>query len=64
MNIREAAERWGFSPVGRLRRMPDVHYGMGNAHYPLWIDEAGNEFCLTNDGKELACIITADGGVI
>ena len=63
MNIREEAEKLGFPPVGNLRRLPDVHYGVDGRHYPLWIDEAGNEFCLTDDGKELGCIITADGGV-
>ena len=64
MNIRRAAERWGVPPVGRLKRMPDVHCGVTGKHYQLWMDEAGNEFCLSDDGKELAYIITADGGVI
>lgn len=65
MNIRaEAKRRFKFTPVGKLKRMPDIYYGIGNAHYPWYMDEAGNEFCLTNDGKELACIITADGGVL
>lgn len=68
MTIREFAKAKGFEVVGRLRRLPDVYYGMDNKqHYPLWIDEAGNEYCGSyhpyrpNDGY---CIITADGGVI
>lgn len=64
MNIRKEAERMGYTVIGKLKRMPDVYYGMGQAHYPLWVDEAGNEYCLSNDGKELDCIITANGGVI
>lgn len=64
MNIRKEAESWGHPVVGKLKRMPDVYYGMGSAHYPLWMDEAGNEYCLSDDGKKLGCIITADGGVI
>lgn len=68
MTVREYAKAVGFEVVGRLRRLPDVYYGMDNRHhYPLWIDEAGNEYCGNyhphhpNDGY---CIITADGGVI
>lgn len=64
MKIREEAERMGLAPVGKLKRMPDIHYGIGNRHYPWYMDEAGNEFLLSDDGKELGCIITADGGVI
>ena len=64
MKIREAAARMGIVPVGKLTRMPDVYYGVGNNHYPWYKDEAGNEFLLSDDGKELDCIITADGGVI
>lgn len=68
MTIREYAKAVGFEVVGRLRRLPDVYYGMDDKHhYPLWIDDAGNEYCGSyhpnhpNDGY---CIITADGGVI
>ena len=64
MDIRKAAEKMGYSVVGKLKRMPDVYYGLSGKHYPLWVDEAGNEYCLSDDGKELDCIITADGGVI
>ena len=68
MTVREYAKAVGFEVVGRLRRLPDVYYGMDDKHhYPLWIGEAGNEYCGSyhpnhpNDGY---CIITADGGVI
>ena len=50
MNVREYAKSVGFTVVGKLRRMPDVHYGMDdNRKYPVWIDEAGNEGYLRFD---------------
>lgn len=68
MTVREYAKAVGFEVVGRLRRLPDVYYGMDNRHhYPLWIDEAGNEYCGSyrpHHPNEGYCIITADGGVI
>jgi urate oxidase len=65
MSIREYAKSVGFEVVGKLKRLPDVYYGMDNKHhYPLWIDEAGNEYCGSNGGCDCYCIITADGGVI
>lgn len=64
MTVREYAKSVGFEIVGKLKRMPDVYYGMdNNHHYPLWVDEDGNEYC--GDYKhELFCIITSDGAVI
>ena len=38
--LREYAKSKGFEVVGKLRRLPDVHYGMGDRKYPVWIDEA------------------------
>ena len=65
MTIREYAKNIGFEVVGKLKRLPDVHYGMGNSNnYPLWIDEAGNEYCGSYSKDDSCCIITADGGVI
>lgn len=65
MTIREYAKNIGFEVVWKLKRLPDVHYGMGNSNnYPLWIDEAGNEYCGSYSKDDSYCIITADGGVI
>lgn len=65
MTIREYAKSIGFEVVGKLKRLPDVYYGMGNNnHYPLWIDEAGNEYCGGYSKDDGYCIITADGSVI
>lgn len=65
MTIREYAKNIGFEVVGKLKRLPDVHYGMGNSNnYPLWIDEAWNEYCGSYSKDDSYCIITADGGVI
>ena len=66
MTVREYAKLKGFEVVGKLKRLPDVYYGVGNkSHYPLWIDEAGNEYCgsaLENIGQRDGR--SADGGVI
>ena len=44
MTVREYAKSVGFEIAGKLKRLPDVYYGMDDSHhYPLWIDEAGNE---------------------
>lgn len=65
MTVREYAKSVGFEVVGKLKRLPDVHYGMDDKHrYPLWIDEAGNEYCGSHGKCDCYCIITADGGVI
>ena len=46
MTVREYAKLKGFEVVGKLKRLPDVYYGVENkSHYPLWIDEALNEYC-------------------
>jgi hypothetical protein len=64
MTIREQAEKnFHHTVVGKLKRCKDVHYGVGNSHYPLWRDEIGNEYCMSNNGKRLECIITFDGRV-
>ena len=65
MSIREYAKLKGVEVGGKLSRLPDVYYGMdNNHHYPVWIDEAGNEFCGSYSKDGCYCIITADGGVI
>lgn len=65
MTVREYAKSVGFEVVGKLKRLPDVHYGMDDKRkYPLWIDEAGNEHCGSYAEGGCFCIITADGGVI
>ncbi len=64
MTAREYAKLNGFEVVGKLKRMPNKHYGMDDRHsYPWWIDEAGNEYLIDNKAEQF-CIITADGGVI
>lgn len=65
MTIREQAKKvFGFEVVGRLTRMKDTYFGVQYSHYPLWMDEAGNEYDMSADGKTLECIVTADGGVM
>ncbi len=65
MTVREYAKLKGFEVVGKLKRLPDVYYGVENkSHYPLWIDEAWNEYCDSYGKCDCYCIITADGGVI
>lgn len=65
MTVREYAKLMRFEVVGKLKRLPDVYYGVENkSHYPLWIDEAGNEYCGSYNKDDCYCIITADGGVI
>jgi hypothetical protein len=65
MTVREYSKLKGFEVVGKLKRLPDVYYGVDNkSHYPLWIDEAGNEYCGDYSKDGCYCIITADGGVI
>ena len=64
MTVREYAKSIGFEVVGKLKRLPDIYYSIGNKHhYPLWIDEAGNEYC-GGHKSGCYCIITADGGVL
>lgn len=63
--IREqAAQTFDHTVVGKLKRLKDVGYGVGNNHYPLWTDEAGNEYLMSDDGKTLECIVTDIGGVM
>ena len=65
MTVHEYAKLVGFEVVGKLKRMPDVHYGLdGKYHYPLWIDEADNKYCGSYNKDGCYCIITADGRVI
>lgn len=66
MTIREQAMRsFGFDVVGKLTRLPDVFYGVeDHQHGRLYIDEARNEYHTDSMGKELGCIVTADGGVM
>ena len=64
ISVRELAKILGFEIVGKLTRLPDGTYGIGG-HYPIYIDEAGNEYLpgLVGD-VSCGCIIKADGGVI
>ena len=64
MTVREYAKSIGFDVVGKLKRLPDIYYGMDNKHhYPMWIDDAGTEYCGDYRKKDCYCIITVDGGV-
>ena len=61
---RELAALLGFSVVGKLTRQPDYHWGMGNAHAPLWIDEAGNEYhCGLRGDVCPGCIVDSAGRI-
>lgn len=65
MTAREYAKLRGFEVIGKLKRMPDIYYGMDDKHhYPWWIDEAGNEYLGSYTGEGVTCIVTKDGGVI
>ena len=64
MTVRELAKSRGFEIVGKLHRRPDIVYGMDNRHYPLYIDDAGNEYWMSDDGVTGGCIVTRDGGVL
>ena len=64
MTIREFAKYKNFKIIGKLKRIKDAYYGVGDNHYPVYIDEANNEYCMSNDGKSCECIITYDGGVL
>ena len=64
MTAREYAKSVGHTVVGKLKRMPNKHYGMDDKHsYPWWVDEAGNEYLIDNKSEQF-CIIKADGGVV
>ena len=45
ISARELAKILNFEVVGKLTRLPDSYYGL-RSHYPLYIDEAGNEYHL------------------
>lgn len=60
MTVREYAKAMNFEVAGKLKRVKDGHFGI-DGHYPIWIDEAGNEYLI---GKHNMCIVTVDGGVI
>lgn len=65
MKARDYAKSVGFTVVGKLRRMPDKYYGMDNEHhYPWYMDEAGNEYLMKDNGVSCGCIVTADGKII
>jgi len=64
MTVREFAKSRGFEVVGRLRRLPDVRFGLDNGRYPLYIDDAGNEYHMSKDGVTGGSIVTHDGGVL
>ena len=65
MTVREYAKSVGFEIAGKLKRLHDLYSGMADSHhYPLWIDEAGNEYRGSYSRDGCYCIITADGGVI
>ena len=61
---RELAAMLGFPVVGKLKRLPDVRYGMGNARDPLWVDEAGNEYnCGLRGDVCPGCIVDSTGRI-
>ena len=63
--VRKGINKMTVREYGKLKRLPDVYYGMDDSHhYPLWIDEAGNEYRGSYSRDGCYCIITADGGVI
>ena len=65
VSVREFAAEVGFEVIGKLKRMPNMRNGMNDKKgYPWYMDEAGNEYLMTPDGKRCVCIVTADGGVI
>lgn len=64
MTVREYAKMVGFEVVGKLHRMPDRPYGIGNGSYPWYMDDAGNEYLMCDNEVSPGCIVTADGKVI
>lgn len=65
MTIREqAVQTFDHTVVGKLKRCKDVGFDFAGNHYPLWTDEAGNEYIMSEDGKKLECIVTDIGGVM
>lgn len=65
MTIREqAAKTFDHTVTGKLKRLKDVEYGLDDSRYPLYIDEGGNEYLMSGDGKTLVCIVLANGGVM
>lgn len=65
MNIRQQATKiFDHKVVGKLTRLKDVGYGIGENHYPLYTDDGGNEYLMSDDGKTLQCIVLANGGVM
>ena len=64
MTCREYAKSIGFEVVGKLKRMPNKHYGMDDKHsYPWYIDEAKNEYLMDDNGRACSCIVEADGRI-
>lgn len=61
MTFRDYAKNRGIEVVGKLKRVPDRHYGAQDSHYPLWVDEAGNEYM--GNEKTGFCIVTKDGSI-
>ena len=62
--IRTFADSIGLPVQGKLMRMPNKHYGVGNEHsYPRYMDEAGNEYLMSDDGKQCTCAIRKDGRI-
>lgn len=63
ISARELAKILNFEVVGSLKRLPDAYYGMRN-HYPLYIDEAGNEYHLGKVGDvSPGCIVDIHGRI-
>lgn len=63
ISARELAKILGFEVVGKLTRLPDSYYGMHNK-YPLYIDEAGNEYHLGKVGDASpGCIVDVNGRI-
>lgn len=63
ISVRELAKILNFEVVGKLKRISDRKYGFGN-HYPVYVDEAGNEYLLNKvGGVTPGCIVEANGRI-
>ena len=62
MTIRQYAKQAGFKIVGKLRRRSMVKSPI-RAREIFWIDEAGNEYYRSPDGKS-CCIVPAGSAVV
>lgn len=63
--VQKSAKAVGFEIIGKLRRLPDYHYGLENKWCdPMLIDEAGNRYRGSYKPNGGFSIITRRGAVI